>query len=287
MQAAPFCVFSKASRQLLHAVFEEGGLPTTEYSDIYGLMTYHGVPKPGWRAFQLLNGAGDHRVPTTLASEQQVSAWDGEGACVTEANTNMAGFTLSSAKASDSAECCAKCQALDSSHCSFWSFHAGSCVFKSSDAGRTKAAGYTSGSRVAPGNSSSVSSPLAAFATVNGSTATTESLQVFLSLFGNPDISGAVKARTVTVTVKHALGDAPSAVTATVIDPTHGNSLAAWKKMGSPKVPSASQLRHLMVASEVAPAPVAGAALRTSASGTSTSVSVPMVENSAVRLNFA
>ena len=67
-------------------------------SDIYGLMTYHGVPKPGWRAFQLLNGAGDHRVPTTLASEQQVSVQDGEGACVTEANTNMAGFTLSSAK---------------------------------------------------------------------------------------------------------------------------------------------------------------------------------------------
>ena len=31
-------------------------------------MTYHGVPKPGWRGFQLLNDAGSHRVPTTLGN---------------------------------------------------------------------------------------------------------------------------------------------------------------------------------------------------------------------------
>jgi hypothetical protein len=49
-------------------VFEEGGLPTTEFQDIYGLMTYHGIPKPGWRAFQLLHShAGTHRVPTTVS----------------------------------------------------------------------------------------------------------------------------------------------------------------------------------------------------------------------------
>ena len=43
-------------------IFEEGNqidqndqkkLP--EFSDVYGLMTYHGVPKPGWRAFALLH----------------------------------------------------------------------------------------------------------------------------------------------------------------------------------------------------------------------------------------
>ena len=43
-------------------IFEEGNqidqndqkkLP--EFSDVYGLMSYHGVPKPGWRAFALLH----------------------------------------------------------------------------------------------------------------------------------------------------------------------------------------------------------------------------------------
>ena len=32
-------------------------------------MTYHGVPKPGWRGFQLMHGAGDHRVPAALGSD--------------------------------------------------------------------------------------------------------------------------------------------------------------------------------------------------------------------------
>ena len=27
----------------------------TEFMDIYGLMTVSGVPKPGWRAFQMLH----------------------------------------------------------------------------------------------------------------------------------------------------------------------------------------------------------------------------------------
>ena len=56
-------------------VFEEGdqideadhsSLP--EFSDVYGLMTYHGVPKPGWRAFALLHShAGTLRLPTTVS----------------------------------------------------------------------------------------------------------------------------------------------------------------------------------------------------------------------------
>jgi hypothetical protein len=48
------------------AVFEEGGFPTSEFTNIYGLMTVHGIPKPGWRGFQLLNEAGDTRVPVRV-----------------------------------------------------------------------------------------------------------------------------------------------------------------------------------------------------------------------------
>ena len=36
-------------------VFEEGGLPRVEFKNVYGLMTVHGVPKPAWRAFELLH----------------------------------------------------------------------------------------------------------------------------------------------------------------------------------------------------------------------------------------
>ena len=35
--------------------FEEGGLPEIEYKDIYCAMSISGVPKPVWRAMQLLH----------------------------------------------------------------------------------------------------------------------------------------------------------------------------------------------------------------------------------------
>lgn len=99
-----------------------------------------GVPKPGWRGFQLLHGAGDHRIPATLASEYRSAGIQSERAgssdCVTDDATNMAGFTLSSMKADTQAHCCAKCQAVNQQQCSFWTFYNGTCEFKSSDAGR-------------------------------------------------------------------------------------------------------------------------------------------------------
>ena len=106
--------------------------------DICGLT---GVPKPGWRGFQLLNGAGDHRVPTSLAGESGIKSIQSEragygGGCVTDDATNMAGFTLSSTKADTQAHCCTKCQAVNQQQCSFWTFYNGTCEFKSSDAGR-------------------------------------------------------------------------------------------------------------------------------------------------------
>lgn len=197
-------------------VFEEGGLPSTEYSNIYGLMTYHGVPKPGWRGFQLLSDAGTHRVPTTLGNgssdlavqERYMQQIEQGGQCVTEPNTDMAGFTLSThPEIQTAAKCCAGCQSADQSDCSFWTFTGKHCVFKSSDAGREAKPGYTSGSRLAPGpNGGEMGSPLSAFATVNTTAGGVESLQVYLSLWSNPKDPDAVANRTVRVTVKHAAG---------------------------------------------------------------------------------
>ena len=59
----------------MRAVFEENSIPRTEFHPVglpygqphYGLMTLHGVPKPGWRGFQLLNThAGSHTLPTAV-----------------------------------------------------------------------------------------------------------------------------------------------------------------------------------------------------------------------------
>ena len=51
-------------------VFEEGGLPLLEFKDIYGMMTVRGLPKPAWRAFQLLHDhAGDKRLPVFLSNQ--------------------------------------------------------------------------------------------------------------------------------------------------------------------------------------------------------------------------
>ena len=116
--------------------------------DIYGLMTISGVPKPGWRAFQLLHEhAGTRRVPATVQeaivheplqeslqeshpsspSSQPVSDATASAigaaavwavGCTVEENTNMEGFDLHTAAAGDAAACCAACKA--ESGCSFW-----------------------------------------------------------------------------------------------------------------------------------------------------------------------
>ena len=44
-------------------VFEEGGVLPGPFHGGFGLMTVHGTPKPAYRAFQLLHGAGDKRLP--------------------------------------------------------------------------------------------------------------------------------------------------------------------------------------------------------------------------------
>ena len=49
------------------AVFEEAGIPPAEFTNTYGLMSLGGIPKPGWRAFQLLHQhAGASRHPVTV-----------------------------------------------------------------------------------------------------------------------------------------------------------------------------------------------------------------------------
>merc|ERR1712084_51163 len=51
-------------------IFEEGWMKATPFQNGYGLQTVHGVPKPAWRAFQLLKDAGQWRVPVSGSSPE-------------------------------------------------------------------------------------------------------------------------------------------------------------------------------------------------------------------------
>lgn len=54
-------------------VFEEGGILPLPFHGGFGLLTINGTPKPAYRAFQLLHGAGDerHAVTTDTANGKQ------------------------------------------------------------------------------------------------------------------------------------------------------------------------------------------------------------------------
>ena len=82
-------------------IFEENSLPRTEFHPIgvaygqphYGLMSLHGVPKPGWRAFQLLHAhAGSHTVPSVVTHGAGQSTGGNESlvAATTTVNVTLA-----------------------------------------------------------------------------------------------------------------------------------------------------------------------------------------------------
>ena len=60
-------------------IFDEIMFETVPFHDGYGLLTVQGVPKPAYRAFQLLHFLGTDRLPVTVLhsvpSNTTVSAW--------------------------------------------------------------------------------------------------------------------------------------------------------------------------------------------------------------------
>jgi len=47
-------------------VFEEGGMRSKEFTNQYGMISINGVPKPSFRAFELLATAGNYTLPAAL-----------------------------------------------------------------------------------------------------------------------------------------------------------------------------------------------------------------------------
>jgi hypothetical protein len=51
-------------------IFEEGWLSGAPFYGGYGLLTVNGVAKPAYRAFQMLNTAGDQRLPVKMSGQE-------------------------------------------------------------------------------------------------------------------------------------------------------------------------------------------------------------------------
>lgn len=58
-------------------------MPRVEFKNIYGIMSHHGVPKPAWRAFELLHThAGNRRLPVRVSNQTRTT---GRGAATDDA----------------------------------------------------------------------------------------------------------------------------------------------------------------------------------------------------------
>lgn len=276
-------------------IFEEG-TPVdkhTEYMNIYGLMTVSGVPKPGWRAFQLLHEhGGDMRYPVVVKEESTTPLLgrqlegdhdkyieDASSQCTVENKTNMAGFDVGTAPgAKSAADCCAACLKASAS-CSFWTWANATCYLKSSDAGRTTDSAATSGSSEAPPAPGLRGTRISAMATTMPQAAAEAGglvMSIFLSYWSD---TGRETDRRVCVNVPPGFGTDGGATGATEyrIDSDHANAYPVWQNMGAPPKPSPAQIQKLIEASKVVP---------TNVSIVNGSVCLTMPPNSAIVLEF-
>ena len=285
-----------------------------------GSMTKDGIPKPVWRAFQLLHThAGDHITNTTVTQpggsvSTSTTATTADAAppvrahigdtCALVPNSDFEGGDILNNSdhlvLPNAAACCAACQnhsgTSPETRCQLWSWAspdskccASRCYLKQKDGVKstkqdsTFTSGYV-GAAPPPPPPPGPKPQVSAFATVNGTSGDPGSLRVFLGFWGNPKAVTPALNRNVTVTVSH---DASAAPGASVNVYTIGGGVCdprtAWEAMGSPANPSPSQLDVLMKASEVGMSTLP--VTRTGA-GTST-VNVLMEDNTAMVLAFA
>ena len=247
-------------------IFEEG-IPIeehTEYQNVYGLMTVSGIPKPGWRAFQLLHEfAGNTRFPVQVIEAKSTEEDIEPQHCTERKNTNMVGFDIETIIVNTRSDCCSVCQ--NNSHCNFWSFGVGSnttCMLKSSDAGRKYQKGVFSGSSIAPPPVESNGTRISALATERSgiNAGGMDGVAVFLSYWSN---TGLESNRSVSVSFEgmsssSSLSGGLLSKTATEyrIDMNHANAIVEWREMGAPSKPTTQQIEQLISASKVIPTPI-------------------------------
>ena len=70
------CSFPFLSYWTFSDVFEEGSLIPTPFHGGFGLLTIQGIPKPSYRAFQLLHGTGNVKYTVTKVHTKNITTCD-------------------------------------------------------------------------------------------------------------------------------------------------------------------------------------------------------------------
>jgi len=196
-------------------VFEEGWMQSDPFHNGYGMMTVHGVRKPVWRAFEMLAGAGNFRIPVSGF----VSPADGNSDISVLATTN-------------------KDLNLDSKvdlQLFVANYH------RLGNPLRYKCDAATSKCVEDAGGSFTDEALCNANCGQDASLVQSEQSPVYESISQN-----------VTLIISHAEGIAiPSTVTAYRIDADHANPMAKWSELGKPKYPTKLQIEEMASASEV------------------------------------
>jgi xylan 1,4-beta-xylosidase len=195
-------------------VFEEGWMRSPPFHNGYGLCTVHGTRKPAWRAFEMLMGAGDKRLPVSGF----VSPADGNATVSVLATRSAASEGLG----------------LQLHVANF------------------RRVGQVTHYRCDTNSSQCVVDPKGSYTDPSLCAAQCGKGRAFAA--PRPPPLADCPARNVTLTLTHTAAEGaelPSEVDAYRIDDAHANPQAAWKAMGSPVYPTPAQLEALDLASKV------------------------------------
>eukprot|EP00051_Salpingoeca_urceolata_P025412 m.457188 g.457188 ORF g.457188 m.457188 type:complete len:380 (+) comp20331_c0_seq5:325-1464(+) len=224
-------------------VFEESFFPLANESfhGMFGLINLHGIPKPTYRAYQLLHELGTTRVAVQGPSPPPLPACG-----PVETGVDYYGHDIghASPNVTTPAECCHACGAVPG--CLYYSFHIDSkqCGLKN---GRnaTADANRISGSIVPPANVDRCHQTTGVIAVINST-----SSQLDVIVYNHATWNTSVLDCTVRVEAPTGSVDfGAKSSTLRRIDGAHTNPLATWVAMGAPDYTTAAQNKAIMASS--------------------------------------
>ena len=275
-------------------VFEEEFFPITNVSfhGMFGLINLNGIPKPTYRAYQMLHESGDTRLPVEPLQPKPVP----NGTCgEVMAHTDVYGgdVTTTAEGVADVAACCKLCsQTEECDVATFWS-NENMCGLKkwaNRDNTTDNPDRVSVNVTLAPFSSDQLcainSGVLAVRYASNGT------LDLFV--YNHAAFASPIVDCDVTVDLSASLPDLGADVlrraleSATVrrIDEDHANPLAAWVAMGAPDYTTAAQDKTILAASQLKTEPLLADGAKARANGNGFTIRVPSHGVAAVRMNM-
>lgn len=280
-------------------VFEESFFPVKNESfhGMFGLVNLHGVPKPAYRAYQLLHETGNARLPVARPPKptppapkglcgkpmEGVDVWGGDACPVVEPCPTCGLFSVA-----DCCDMCLKCAACDTAE--LWT------------TGSNKTHGYRCAMKTFAKKTNVTHNPSRTYARVTRQPSPPPSRDelcatnvgvlavrndkdqhVDLILYNHAPFASLIVECNVTVHVSAAVAKGLGVATLRRVDETHANPLAAWIAMGAPDYTSKAQNAALLASSQLVVEKLADVAT-IAADGSGFVLAVPVHGVAAVRV---